>query len=254
MPLLSPTTLAIALPLGVTTVAVLTSAHATFIPQSSIWGRNISRGPGAGTANRLALTFDDGPIPGFTDRILEILQHHSIPATFFVIGRHADAHPELLSRIDQAGHLIGNHTYDHDHLGCFGGPGYWRDQLHKTDQAILRAIGKRPALFRPPMGIKSCFTTRAARRQGHALVTWSLRGKDGVATTSARILARLVDQAKGGDILTLHDGADPHCQRTPEVTVETLPHLIQQLRARGLQFARLDDLIGLPGYQHDGKQ
>jgi peptidoglycan-N-acetylglucosamine deacetylase len=235
------------LPAAASVVVAGVMAYGTFIPGSTLWGRNISRGP-ASEGNRIALTFDDGPTPGFSDHILEILDSHGVPASFFVIGRNAAAHPELLRRIDQAHHLIGNHSFDHDHLGVFRGPRYWLDQLRRTDETVLNTIGKRPALFRPPVGIKFYFAAQAARLCGHTMVTWSLSGRDGLETSPQRILGRVVPRCRGGDILTLHDGIDPHCARTPEVTVQTLPRLIEQLRGRGFSFVRVDELVGVKGY------
>ena len=226
--------------------AGLTALHATFVPGSTLWCRNISRGTNAG--NRVALTFDDGPSPGCTEAVLDVLKREGVPAAFFVIGRNVQQNPALLRRVHSAGHLIGNHTFDHDHFSVFYGYKYWIDQLQRTDEVIAKAIGERPRLFRPPMGFKSVFTAAAARRLDYRIVTWSRRGKDGIATSAENILARLAQQTVPGDIVTLHDGLDPHCSRTPEMTVKALPSLIASLRQRGIEFARLDELIGTDAY------
>ncbi|HEX2973846.1 MAG TPA: polysaccharide deacetylase family protein [Tepidisphaeraceae bacterium] len=225
--------------------AGLTALYGTFVPQSGLWCRNISRGSRSGT--KVALTFDDGPSPGGTDGVLDVLKREGIPAAFFVIGQNAAANPDLLRRIHSEGHLIGNHTYDHDHLSVFRGYRYWHDQLLRTDEVVQQITGVRPGLFRPPVGIKFIFTAAAAKRLNHPIVTWSRRALDGVDTSVDRILARLAQQTLPGDILTLHDGIDPHAPRKPDMTLEALPQLISRLRARGLQFVRLDELIGPPG-------
>lgn len=224
----------------------IAALYATFVPQAEVWCRNISRGSAAGDA--VALTFDDGPTPGCTDRVLEVLAKAQVPAAFFVIGQNVQSHPDLLRQVHAAGHVIGNHTFDHHHFSVFRGPRYWGDQLRRTNGVIEDAIGVRPRFFRPPVGIKFIFTAIAARREGHAMVTWTRRGRDGVNTSADQILGRLARQTRAGDIITLHDGVDPHHQRTPDTTLRALPELITRLRDRGLKFARLDELIGQQAY------
>lgn len=226
--------------------AGLTGLYATFIPQAGIWCTNMTHGPR--NSNRVALTFDDGPSAGHTDRVLEILAAHRVPAAFFVIGQNVEQDPALLRRLHEAGHVIGNHTWSHDHLSVFRGPAYWRDQLIRTDELVARHIGKRPCFFRPPVGIKFIFTARAVRRTSSTMVTWSRRGRDGVNTAAEQILDRLCPRTRGGDIIALHDGIDPHSPRKTESTMKALPELISRLRDRGLEFARLDDLLGIPAY------
>ena len=93
------------------------------------------------------------------------------------------AAPDLLARMHEEGHLVANHSLDHDHLGMFRGRRYWDAELGMTDEIIRQATGVRPAMFRPPMGVKTGFNMAAARRRGHAVVAWSRRGMDGIRTT-----------------------------------------------------------------------
>ena len=226
--------------------AGLTALYGTFIPQSGLWGLNISRGPMSSGA--VALTFDDGPVPGCTDLVLDVLAKEKVPAAFFVIGRNVEQNPQLLRRIHAEGHIIGNHTYDHHHLGMFRGPRYWREQIRRTNELVVQNNVGCPLFFRPPVGIKFYFTGRAVRQAGMTTVTWSRRGRDGVEASVDQILTRLVAFVLPGDIITLHDGVDPNYGRRPETTIKALPELITRLRDRGLRFARLDDLIGMPAY------
>lgn len=220
--------------------------YATFVPGSQIWCRVVARGRGQ-VQPLAALTFDDGPLPGSTDRILDLLAEENVKAAFFVIGRRAEQHPELVRRIHDEGHIIGNHTYDHPTHGWAGGTCFWRRQIEMTDMVVERSIGLRPRFFRPPMGIKTWLTARAAR--GHAVIGWTRRGLDGVVTTPQRVVARLA-RARPGDILLLHDGISPQSRRDPTVTVNALLPLIQRLRNRGLEPVRLDVLTGLQPYRH----
>ncbi|QOV91468.1 polysaccharide deacetylase family protein [Humisphaera borealis] len=225
------------------------AAYGTFVPSSQLWGRVILRGPAGGEPS-VALTFDDGPTPGPTERVLDILGTAGIKATFFVIGANCRRAPALLQRIYAEGHLVGNHTFDHSHYGSWGMQRYWDRQLRQTDEAIASIIGVRPAMFRPPMGIKQFHTMRAARKGGQQVVGWTRKARDGVATTSAAILDRLAEPTLAGDILLLHDGIEPNSPgRDPQPTIDALPILISRLKDRGLRMQRLDELLQVPGYQ-----
>lgn len=221
--------------------------YATFAPSSSLFCPTVHRGTTDG-APGVALTFDDGPHPDATPAILDHLGALGARAAFFVIGRQVERWPDLVRRMDAEGHLVCNHTFTHAPLCGFAFRREWEDQLRRTDDAVERVIGKRPALFRPPMGIKTPHIRLATRRTGHTVVTWSLRAFDGVPTSAARILSRLVPHAKPGDILALHDGSTPPTRRIPEATVAAVRPLILGLRQRGLALARLDELTGLRPY------
>ena len=216
--------------------------YGVFAPGSGIFGRVISRGT-KDNPPRVALTFDDGPDGEATPAILDVLRERQVPAAFFVIGRNVERWPDIVRRAHAEGHLIANHTYDHHRWGAWCGLAYWRAQLHRTSQAIHAATHQQTGLFRPPMGIKTPMITLAARREGMTIVTWNRRGLDGWPTTADAILRRLSARCAAGDILVLHDGAEPGRQRDPKATLKALPSLIVALRERGLQFERLDRLI-----------
>jgi peptidoglycan/xylan/chitin deacetylase (PgdA/CDA1 family) len=165
------------------------ASWATFSPGSSFWIPVICRGPAE--SRRVALTFDDGPWPGSTESILDTLAATRVSAAFFVIGRNAAARPDLLERICAEGHLLGNHSYDHDHFGITRSRAYWLDQLDRTDQLIASTARGSPTLFRPPMGFNSRHMAAALRARGHRTIAWSRRAFDGVNTTPERITARL---------------------------------------------------------------
>lgn len=223
---------------------------ASLTPSNGLWGRVYSRGPmGAGAAARYALTFDDGPTRGSTDEILDILRELKVRAAFFVVGANVRRCPDLLARMRDEGHLVANHTLDHDHYSVFRGRRYWDRQLAETDRLIAEAAGLRPAMFRPPMGFKTYYSMSAARRRGQAVITWSRRAVDGIVTTRQRILDRLVPRAAAGDVLLLHDGIEPHSRRRDAAaTVAAVRPLIVQLRDRGLEPAPLDEFLGLRAY------
>lgn len=230
---------------GVAAAAAVGGLLYTIIhPASRFWGPLIDRGSSDGGG--YALTFDDGPTPGATDQVLDELGELGIKAAFFVIGQNAAAAPGLLRRIHEEGHLIANHTYDHSHYGVMRLGRYWREQIVRTDQVIKEVTGVRPMLFRPPMGVKSCFVTGAL--QGRVMVTWSRRAMDGLPTTPERIVQRLTDGAAAGDILLMHDGIEPNRDRDPAASIAAIRPLCQQLAEKGLQPIRLDRLIGISPY------
>ena len=245
---LSGDILTLAWPAAVTaTAGVAVVAHGTFVPRSSFWGPVLSNAP---AADGVALTFDDGPTPGATDRILDALGELGATAAFFVVGRNAERHPQLVKRMHDEGHVVGNHTLDHSHFGMLGRRRYWRRQIDDADRVIRQVIGRRPALFRPPMGIKTAHLFKAAAATGHTVVTWTRRGMDGIGTTPRRIVRRLGPTSRPGDILLLHDGLEPHAvRRDTAATVAAIRPLVQQLRSRGLEPRPLDAMLAVPAYQ-----
>ena len=217
-------------------------------PASNMWGRVLWRGDASSRV--VALTFDDGPLPGTTDRILDDLRDAGVRAAFFVIARHAREHPDLVRRMHAEGHLVGNHTFDHLHAGLFGRYAYWRDELRRADDAIEQIIGVRPAVFRPPMGFKHWHLMNAAADAGHAVVTWSRRARDVHPVAASVILGRLLKPARPGDVMVLHDGNDP-CLKPQERmgTRDAVKPLIDGLRRRGLEPTRVDEILQIPPYQ-----
>ena len=140
---------------------------------------------------------------------------------------------------------MANHSLDHSRSGIWGRTWYWKQQLTQADEAIHTAGGPAKCeFFRPPMGFKSWRMAAAARHTGHRIVMWRLRGRDGVPTTAEAILGRILPRARAGDIIVLHEGAEPGKKRDPAATIAAVPGLIAGLRAKGLEPVRLDELLG----------
>ena len=226
--------------------------YGTFAPNSPFWGKVVSSAPSQ--TKSVSLTFDDGPTEGASDRILDQLGELGIHATFFVIGRNVQRWPKLIERMDAEGHIVANHSFDHAHFGLFRGPRYWQRQVCQTDDLIHQIIGKQPAMFRPPMGIRTWLIHRAALTAGHTVITWSRRAVDGLRTDTSSILRRL-GPSQGGDILLLHDGVDPNLKRPVyrdrAATIAAIKPLIAGLRQRGLEPIRLDRFLGIPAYAQE---
>jgi peptidoglycan/xylan/chitin deacetylase (PgdA/CDA1 family) len=218
-----------------------------FHPRSSLLAPVVYRGPGTDPA-RIALTFDDGPSADGTARVLDMLGELGVKAAFFVIGRNAQQALDLVRRADAEGQLVASHSHDHHRLGLFGGREYWHRQLESTDALIEQALGKRPALFRPPMGFKHVPLATAARARGQTIVTWTRRAFDCFRCSSEAIVARLAPHARAGDIMVLHDGCEPGARRSARGTARALGPLVRILRDRGLEPVRLDALLGVEPY------
>jgi len=211
-------------------------AHGAYHRNSPVFGRVLGR---LSTKEKVvALTFDDGPNPAATPRILDALEAEDVHASFFLLGRHVERWPDLARRVAAAGHAVGNHGYHHRKLH-FRGPGYVRLDLTLGTDAIVRASGTKPALFRAPHGFRSPWVTSIARELGQRTIGWTLGVWDSDRPGADLIVRRAVDGSRPGTILLLHDGDgyDPDGDRTQ--TAEALPRIIRELRDRGYRFVRL---------------
>lgn len=215
------------------------AAHGTWHRNSWIFGRPITRLPGAD--NVVSITFDDGPNPDATPAILDVLAREQVSATFFVLGRHAERWPHLVRRTANDGHQLGNHGYWHRKLHRRG-PGYVRDDLTRGTEAIVEASGGvRPRHFRAPHGFRSPWVTPIARSLGQRTVGWSLGVWDSARPGAGEIARRAVEGMHRGSILLLHDGDGYDASGDRMQTAEALPLIIHGLRARGFRFTTLPD-------------
>ena len=201
-----------------------------------MFGRALGRLPTH--AKQVALTFDDGPNPTVTPRILEVLRSEAVPATFFLLGKHVERWPDVARMVVADGHGLGNHGYHHRKLHLHG-PAYVRVDLELGTDAIERATDARPAYFRAPHGFRSPWVSGIARELGQTTIGWTLGVWDSDKPGSDAIVRRSVDGCRPGTILLLHDGDgyDPDGDRIQ--TAEALPRIIRELRERGYEFVRL---------------
>lgn len=196
-----------------------------------------------GAGRVVALTFDDGPTRGVTDRLLGVLERERVPATFFVVGRAARREPALLRRMDADGDEIENHSDTHPHLNALA-PHALDAEIGNADDAIAAAIGRRARWLRPPFGARSAAVLDAARRRGERVALWSAM----LDETSPReapgvLVARLLGQVGDGAIVVLHDGDQGREQAGGRAYEAALaPAVIAALRARGYRFVTLTDL------------
>ena len=212
------------------------AAHGTWHRNSSVFGPVLAHLPRDEKA--VSITFDDGPNPHATPRILDTLKREGVPVTFFVLGRHADRWPELVRRMADEGHQLGNHGYYHRKLHRRL-PGYVRDDLTRGAEAIERASGVRPRHFRAPHGFRNPWVTPIASALGERTIGWSLGVWDSARPGVDEIVRRTLDGMRAGSILLLHDGDGYDAAGDRTQTAAALPHIIDGLRAHGYRFVTL---------------
>jgi peptidoglycan/xylan/chitin deacetylase (PgdA/CDA1 family) len=195
--------------------------------------------------NEVALTFDDGPNGQNTLQVADILESHGLRGAFFQVGKAVVKQPEVTRELVARGELIGNHSYTH---GAFTylDPGY--PELAETNHAIYDAAGVCPAFFRPPHGTHTPFMSKVVTDAGMTLVTWDASAKDWADDDARRVAKKIVDQAKPGSIIDLHDGSDGNVGVDRSVVIRALPMIIDGLKAKGLEPVRLDKLLGKRAY------
>jgi len=223
--------------LGTGAVVLGGAVHGAFHRNSFLFGRPMTRLRSAGLS--VALTFDDGPNPDATPLILDALKARGVRATFFILGRHAEQWPDLVRRVADEGHAIGNHGYFHRKLH-FKSPSYVRTDLTLGTQAIERASGYHPRFFRAPHGFRSPWVTSIARSLGQRTVGWSFGVWDSDRPGADVIVDRILSKTEPGSILLLHDGDgyDPHGDRAQ--TAQAVPVIVDRLLAEGYRFDLLD--------------
>jgi peptidoglycan/xylan/chitin deacetylase (PgdA/CDA1 family) len=182
----------------------------------------------------VALTFDDGPDPEVTPRVLDLLAERGARATFFCIGRRARAHPEIVAEIVRRGHEVENHTWSHPNSFACYPPGPMRREIVRAQEALAETAGRRPRYFRAPAGIRNPLLDPLLHAQGLTLVSWTRRGFDTVAREPERVARRLLRGLAGGDVLLLHDGSAARDRQGTPVVLEVLPRLLDALEDRGL--------------------
>ncbi|MBR0655519.1 polysaccharide deacetylase family protein [Roseomonas arctica] len=221
---------------------VANHAYLTFLtmsPDSQLLGRSLRRLPPARARGHIALTFDDGPDPEVTPRILDALDRHGARATFFCIGAKAQRHPELVREIAARGHAIGNHTMRHCSWFTLLGLGGQRREWREAGD-VLHQLGVESDLARTPLGLRSPLSDLVLHQLGLRHVGWSRRGFDTRCGDAAVVLDRIARGLREGDIILLHDaGAERDAQGEP-VCLAVLEALLLLLAARGLTSVRLD--------------
>lgn len=185
----------------------------------------------------VALTFDDGPDPVQTPKVLEVLRRYGVPATFFCVGSNAEGNEPLLRQMVGEGHLIGNHSFSHS--GYF--PLFMKrrmvEELEKTDALFENITGHRVYLFRPPFGVTNPTVAAALKHSGHQVVGWNIRSFDTRKEEIGKIFRRVTEKVRPGSVILLHD-------RLPE-SDRLLEMIIIYLHDNGYEMQRIDRMFEL---------
>lgn len=202
---------------------------------------------------RAALTFDDGPHPALTPRILEILDRHGVKATFMAIGFQVRRYPNLIADVVAAGHELGHHTWSHMNLAKIN-VDETRFEIREGARSIEDAVGRPINLFRPPRGRLSEAAVRLVAGLGQDIVLWSVSRGALAERSPARVADYVVERTGPGDIIDLHDGIGRGTFRPGSgpanelmerrlTEVAALPHILERVRARGIQLGTISDLL-----------
>lgn len=192
---------------------------------------------GPSTSRQIALTFDDGPHPVFTLKILDELRLRNVKATFFVLGERVKQYPWILRQIVAEGHEIGNHTYNHRLLSVMSNELIGKEIL-ETQEAIKKAVGYETRLFRPPYGAYRPDSNSLFHSLGLSVILWSVDTRDWSVRNHERIYNSVTNRTQNGSVILCHD--------IHKSTLQALPSILDTLLAQGYQFTTVNQLCGLP--------
>jgi peptidoglycan-N-acetylglucosamine deacetylase len=193
---------------------------------------------------KVVMTFDDGPSPEWTPRILDALKAANIKATFFMIGHHVKKYPDIALRVAREGHTIGNHGYAHSVLLYYTLPEL-EEEIKYTELVIRDITGVTTKFFRPPKAWLRRDIKEKIKSMGYEIVLWSLNSKDWVMQHHLRMVKFITRNIKNGDILLFHDSGNIFSAEGGDrsQTVEAIPLLAESLRKKGYEFVPLEELL-----------
>lgn len=190
-----------------------------------------------GKQGEVSFTFDDGPHPDVTPKVLDVLREANVKAAFFVIGKNAEQHPELVRQIVDEGHVVGNHTYNHAYVFSKAAA---EKQVIEGQEVIEKIIGKKPAYFRPPFGVMNPKIANAVKKEKCAIVGWDLRSQDGRIRTKEATVKRVKAHLKKATVLLFHD--------TNPTTPKALREIIHLCNENGMKIVSLPEQSGIQPY------
>ena len=186
---------------------------------------------------RIAISFDDGPLPRYTAQILAILEEYGIKATFFMIGRNVELYPDTAKAVYEKGHEIGNHTFTHPHMPRISVEAL-EEEIKKTENALLQCGIPRPALFRPPEGFRSQKQVERIHDLGYKTVVWSVDTHDWQGRSVGDIVSVVLKSVQGGDVLLFHDYTSGK-----NTTIAALRQIIPTLLQHGYRFVKISEIM-----------
>ena len=188
---------------------------------------------------QIAITFDDGPHPILTPKILEILAQYHVPATFFMVGQNVLNYPEAARAVIDAGHEVGNHTFTHPHIASLNEQAIF-EEIGRCEDALEELCEYRPHILRTPQGALTPSLERCLLEDDYILVLWSLDTRDWDNKSTDAIVRSVLDGVKSGDIVLMHDYIG-YNSKTPGA----LERIIPELLSRGYEFVTVSELLGV---------
>ncbi|MBQ9805415.1 MAG: polysaccharide deacetylase family protein [Clostridia bacterium] len=188
-------------------------------------------------SKKIALTFDDGPHPSQTKRILDVLDRYHVHATFFMVGVNIENYPDAAKEVIARGHEVGNHTYSHAKIGNMSESDVDRE-LERCEEILDELCDYEPHLFRPPQGALSDAVEGCSFEHDYRLVLWSLDTRDWEVKNTDQIVKKVLSSIQGGDIVLMHDYIGTHSR-----TAEALEILLPELIARGYEPVTVSELL-----------
>ena len=215
---------------------VLSLIFGSGLIQLNYFVNSINKGSNKG----VAITFDDGPDPSITPQILDILAKENVKAAFFVIGNKIEAEKELVQRIYNEGHTIGNHSFSHTKKLTTSSTSVLKEDFLKCSQSIESVIKQKPIFFRPPYGVTNPRYKRAITALNFKSIGWSIRSLDTKTNDAKKLYNSIVKKISKGSIMLFHD--------TQKVTIEVLPLIIKYCKDNGINIVPLPELINQRAY------
>ena len=229
---------------GPTIAAIIVANHAVLAfasmsPRSRLLGPNLRRLLRTARDGEVALTFDDGPDPDVTPKLLRILAEHDARASFFLVAERAQRYPQIVRAIVDAGHSVENHSLKHSaHFALLGREAMKRD-IEAAQKILCALAGRPPRYFRPPAGMRNPGLGLVLQELDLDLVSWTRRGFDTITGDPEQVLRRLTRNLRSGDILVLHEGSSVRDPDGGPVVLKVLPRLLGQLKQQNLRAAAI---------------
>ncbi|UVI31874.1 polysaccharide deacetylase family protein [Paenibacillus spongiae] len=188
----------------------------------------------------IALTFDDGPDRRQTNEILDLLERYDAKSTFFVVGKRVAQYPDVVRRVVAEGHEVANHTYNHVYFQLPASEELVREEIERTEKEIIQATGRKSALFRPPGGTYDDHIVQISNRMGLMPVMWSWHQdtRDWSRPGTRKIINKVLQNARNGDIVLFHDHVRGNSQTIPALEV-----ILPELKERGFRLVTVSELI-----------
>lgn len=208
--------------------------------QLNYFVQSLYKGPS--NKKQIAITFDDGPMREFTPKVLDILKNENVRASFFLIGKNIAGNEDILKRLVNEGHTIGNHSFEHGFWFSMQGKQKMIADAGKCDEIIEQVTGLQPKLFRPPYGVTNPMVAQVIKQKGYTSIGWSVRTYDTNAQSAEQLLVKALKNLESGDIVLFHDWA-AH-------TIGILSEFIQEAKRRGFELVTVDELLQIPAYKN----